>query len=56
MVKIKSKELNIFVQAARIRKCFPDSKVNVTSNKLVWKGFLKPNPLSDFYEIKLEYM
>ncbi|MFC2087086.1 hypothetical protein ACFLSA_02855 [Bacteroidota bacterium] len=55
MVKIKSKKLNIFVQAAKIKKCFPDSKVTTTSNKLIWKGTLKPTPLSDSYDIKLEY-
>ncbi|WP_346864481.1 hypothetical protein [uncultured Draconibacterium sp.] len=55
MVKIKSKGLNIFVQAAKIRKSFPDSKVTVTSNKLIWKGVLKPTFLSESYEIKLDY-
>jgi hypothetical protein len=56
MVKIKDKKINIFVQAAKIKKCFPDSKLTTTSNKLIWKGTLQPSPLSDSYDIKLEYI
>jgi hypothetical protein len=55
MVKIKSREINIIVQAAKIKKCFPNSKVRTTRNNLIWKGTLKPTPLSESYDIKIEY-
>jgi len=55
MVKIKSKKISISVQAAIAKRFFPDSKVTINRNKLVWKGTLKPTPLSDSYDIKLEY-
>ena len=55
MGKIKSKKINILVQAAKIRNYFPNSKVSVNHNKLVWKGILTPTPLSDSYDVKLEY-
>lgn len=55
MVKIKRKRINIFVQAKKIKKCYPYSKVTKNSNKLTWKGTLKPTPISESYDIKLEY-
>lgn len=55
MVRIKSKSINIFVQAAKIRKCFPESKLTTNRNKLIWRGTLQPTPLSESYDIKLEY-
>lgn len=55
MVKIKVKKINIFVQKAKIKKYFPDSNATISMNKLIWKGTLQPTPLSDKYNIKLEY-
>lgn len=55
MEKIQTKKINILVQAAKIRKYFPDTKVTTRQNRLVWKGTLTPTPLSDSYDIKLEY-
>jgi len=55
MVKIKQKAININVQAAKIKKYFLDSKINVKKDKLVWKYHLSPTPISDIYPIKLSY-
>lgn len=55
MVKGKSKSIDIMAQAAKIRKHFPFSKINVNRNILIWKGTLTPTPLSNSYDIKLEY-
>lgn len=55
MAKIKKKGINIIVQAAKLKKSFPDSVVTTRSNILVWKGTLQPTPLSEAYDIKLEY-
>ena len=55
MGKIRTKRINILVQAAKLKSYFPDSKVTTNINKMVWKGTLKPTPLSETYDIKLEY-
>jgi hypothetical protein len=55
MAKGKTKPLDINVQAAKLRKIFPESKTIIVRNKLIWKGSLTPNPISETYDIKIEY-
>ena len=55
MGKLKSKPINIIVQAKKIENQFPDSKITLKKNKIFWQGNIRPSPLSDTYDIKLEY-
>ena len=52
---IKSREIPLIVQASKLRLYFPDSKYSVRRNILVWKGYLRPTPLSPSYLIKVVY-
>jgi hypothetical protein len=56
MVNKKLYALNIGMQTARLKNVFPTSKVvYFTSSYFVWKGSIKPSPLSNSYDIRLEY-
>lgn len=55
MVRIKSKPLALSVQAEKIRKHFPDSRLSISLDRLVWKCTLTPTSLSESYDIKLVY-
>ena len=50
------KPLSIGIQAANIKRLFPDSIINTTHDRvLTWSYDIKPSPLGDTYKIKLEY-
>lgn len=55
MVKGKTKPLDIHAQAAKLKKLFPESRIQIIRNTLVWKGSLTPTPVSETYDIKIEY-
>lgn len=55
MVKIKTHEIPLVVQAHKLRSYFPDSKCSVRSNILIWKGYLTPSVLGSTYLIKVVY-
>lgn len=54
-VKIKKKELNLPIQAAKIKKRFPGSRIITYPHQLIWKGSLTPSYWSDTYDIKIRY-
>ena len=48
--------LTIAVQAAHLKRAFPDSQVSLGHNvSLTWIGHLQPTPLSDRYMVKIKY-
>lgn len=55
MAKIKHPPLKLHVQAEKLRRVFPGSKVSVCKSVLLWRGSITPSFLSQTYDIKLEY-
>ena len=52
----KSKPISIAVQAANIKKMYPNTKVTTFHDQeLIWTHTITPSPLGDHYEIKLVY-
>jgi hypothetical protein len=48
--------MTIAVQAANLKRVFPDSRVNLDRNVgLTWLGTLQPTPLGDTYTVKIKY-
>lgn len=48
--------LTIALQAANLKRAFPDSNVVLGHNvSLTWRGQLQPTPLSDKYIVKIKY-
>lgn len=55
MVK-KNNHISIAIQAANIKRMFPDSTVTTFHDQeLTWMHTITPSPLGDNYEIKLVY-
>jgi hypothetical protein len=51
-----NKTVTIAVQAALLKRLFPDSKVTLNKNfSLAWIGQLQPSALSNLYKIKIKY-
>lgn len=48
-----NKKLSLALQAQCLKNRYPDSNCELKSNKLVWKGLMKPTQLSKSYQIKL---
>jgi len=55
MGKIKERSISLIVQAKKIEKDFPNSKVLTTPSKLIWKGRLQPSILGEAYDIQLNF-
>lgn len=53
--KPKIKNLPLMIQRARLMRCFADSKSSVKRSCLIWRGRLKPSPLSKTYLVELTY-
>lgn len=52
----KTKTLTIAVQAAHLRKAFPQAAVMFGSNSsLIWVGVIQPSPLSERYTVRIKY-
>src|SRR5207248_475323 len=52
----RSKTLTIAVQAAHLKKMFPDSTLTLAANsRLTWVGQLLPSELSQRYTVKIKY-
>lgn len=53
----KIKKLGIGMQAGLLKSMFPTSIVtNVHDKELIWKHKIKPSPLGDEYDVKLQYV
>lgn len=51
----QTKILSIGVQAAGLKKWFPEGRMLDCKGKLVWQCYLTPTPLSRSYKIQVEY-
>jgi len=53
--KFKQHYLSLAIQAAHLRKLFPESEVYVRSNQLRWLGELRPTAFSKCYQVSINY-
>lgn len=53
--KIKEKPLSLAIQAAKIKKRFPQSQILKSPDQIIWKGSLTPSWWGDIYDIKILY-
>lgn len=53
--KFRVSSLNLAQQAVRLKNLFPDSDVVMTPGRLVWRGQLRPTPLSQQYDVEIVY-
>lgn len=52
----RNKQLNLIVQAETLRRKFPGSYCRTFKNVfLIWKGNIRPTPLSQLYKVRLRY-
>lgn len=52
----KPPPLSIILQAAFLKAAQPDSTYHLTGHSgLIWRGRLQPTPLSDSYEVRIQY-
>lgn len=52
----KTKTLTIAIQAAHLRKIFPQAAVTFGPNSsLTWVGQIQPSPLSERYTVRIKY-
>lgn len=46
---------NLAQQAFALRGCFPDVTADLTPARLIWRGQLRPTPLSRSYTVEITY-
>lgn len=51
----RKKNLSLIEQDVSIRTRFPQFKATSHMNKIIWIGNLKPQPMSCFYTVRIEY-
>ena len=49
----RNNKLTLSVQGLLLKSKYPESKVSVKKNRLIWRGGIKPTALSRLYKIKI---
>lgn len=52
---IRQSTFNLAVQAAQLRRHFPESHATIKSSLLTWVGRIVPSPLSAVYTVRIRY-
>ena len=52
---MRQKTLNLAVQAAQLKKSFPESDSSIKKSTLTWHAQITPSPLSATYSVRLSY-